>query len=71
MISNTLTLYLNDVEKEQINPKDSIKMEIIEIIADIHEIETRKTNIKETKSFILKDKQIWTVSKLRKKRWIK
>ena len=57
MISNTLTLYL-DVEKEQINPKDSIKMEIIEIIADIHEIETRKTNIKETKSFILKDKQI-------------
>ena len=70
MISNTLTLYL-DVEKEQINPKDSIKMEIIEIIADIHEIETRKTNIKETKSFILKDKQIWTVSKLRKKRRIK
>lgn len=57
MISNTLTLYL-DVEKEQINPKDSIKKEIIEIIADIHEIETRKTNIKETKSFILKDKQI-------------
>ena len=29
MILNTLTLYLNDVEKEQINPKDSIKKEII------------------------------------------
>ena len=49
-------------EKEQINPKGSIKKEIIEIIAEIHEIETRKTKIKDTKSFFLKDKQIWAVN---------
>lgn len=58
MISNALTLYLSEAEKEQINPEGSIKKEIIEIIAEIHEIETRKTKIKETKSFFLKDKQI-------------
>lgn len=58
MISNALTLYLSEAEKEHINPKGSIKKEIIEIIAEIHEIETRKTKIKETKSFFLKDKQI-------------
>ena len=62
MISNALTLYLSEAEKEQINPEGSIKKEIIEIIAEIHEIETRKTKIKETKSFFLKDKQIWTVN---------
>ena len=51
---NNLTLHLKQLEKEkQTKPKVSRRKEIIKIIAEINEIETKKTiaKIKETKSW--------------------
>ena len=53
-ISNNLTLYLKELEKEeQTKPKISRRKEIIKIRAEINEIETEKTiaKINKTKSW--------------------
>ena len=53
-ISNNLTLYLKQLEKEeQTKPKVSRRKEIIKIRAEINEIEMKKTieKINETKSW--------------------
>ena len=50
---NNLTLYLKQLEREQIRPKVSRRKEIIKIRAEINEIETKKPieKINETKTF--------------------
>ena len=52
-MSNKLTLYLKQLEKEQTKPKVSSKKEIKNIRAEINKIETKKTveKINETKSW--------------------
>ena len=50
---NNLTLHLKELEKEQTKPKVSRRKEIINMRAEINEIETKKiiANINETKSW--------------------
>ena len=52
-ISNNLTLHLEQLEKEQTRPKVSRRKEIMNIRAEINEIEMKKTTemINETKSW--------------------
>ena len=52
-ISNNLTLYLKQLEKEQTKPKVSRRKEIINIRAEINQTEMKKTieKINETKSW--------------------
>ena len=49
---HNLTLYLKELEKEQIKPKNSRRQEIIKIRAEINAIETttKKGQINETRS---------------------
>ena len=52
-ISNNLTLHLKELEREETKPKGSRRKEIINIRAEINEIETKKTTAKinETKNW--------------------
>lgn len=41
---NNLTLHLKRLEKEQTKPQTSIRKDIINITAEINDIETKKSN---------------------------